>query len=342
MKLPAAMALCAAVMLCAGVARANDRVSTGVLAISQNPANRLAPVAAPGEEFTSFTLQPGVRVTLQRPTDAPSSRPPHLVLYLLPNGNTTEQAEGRTSATGVDWHYNIQHIAAQTRRVRELLTTQTVITAVVEADTLSWPAWRKATPNPDARIGELVEEIRQKAGLSTAPLDLVAHSGGGGFVFGYINSVEAIPDAVEHIVFLDANYNYDDADGHGRKLQDWLRRSLRHELIVLAYDDRKVRINGKPIVSDTGGTWRATDRMTSGLAELGPLTGTHMNALETSSGLGGRLIFARHPNPDAKILHTVLVEKNGFVYGVAHGRAPLGLQDLPHADDEAYRRWVLP
>jgi hypothetical protein len=40
-----------------------------------------------------------------------------LVLYCLPNGNTINQTVGRTAGPGVDWHYAIQHIGAQTRRV---------------------------------------------------------------------------------------------------------------------------------------------------------------------------------------------------------------------------------
>lgn len=44
--------------------------------------------------------------------------PTRLVLYFLPNGNTINQTQGRSDAPGVDWHYLIQQIGAQTRRVR--------------------------------------------------------------------------------------------------------------------------------------------------------------------------------------------------------------------------------
>ena len=37
---------------------------------------------------------------------------------------------------------------------------------------------------------------------------LSGHSGGGSFIFGYLNSVATIPDQIERIAFLDANYAY--------------------------------------------------------------------------------------------------------------------------------------
>lgn len=312
-----------------------DRVSTGVQAISQNPANRLAPVPVGNETFTSFTLEPGVRVTVQRPIEKLVKRP-HVVLYLLPNGNTTEQGLGRAAEPGLDWHYGIQHIAAQTRRVRELWTSRSVITAVVEADTLSWPAWRKAVDGADTWIRELTEDIRKRAGGPEATIDLIAHSGGGSYIWGVLNAHDSIPDHVQHIVLIDANYSYSDEDGHGEKLVAWLQKSPEHRLIVLAYDDRRVTINGKPIVSETGGTWRATDRMARRLEQDLEFAGGTSDGLQTSVSLNGQVFIGRHPNPENKILHTVLVEKNGFVSGVLWGRLELAALDRPFANNPVY------
>lgn len=338
-----AIALLAAGGPCAAaettVSIASDRVSTGVRAISQNPGNRLSPEPLGAESFTSFTLEPGVRVTVQAPLTK-IYRPKHVVLYLLPNGNTTEQSLGRAAEEGLDWHYGIQHIAAQTRRVRELWTSRTVITAVVEADTLSWPAWRKAVDGADSRIRAIVEETRKRAGGDSATIDLVAHSGGGSFIWGYLNAHKAIPEYVERIVFLDANYSYSDEDRHGDKFAAWLKQSPEHRLVVLAYDDRGVTINGKPIVSETGGTWRATDRMARRLEQDFAFSAGKLNELQTSQTANGQVLLARHPNPETKILHTVLVEKNGFVYGVLNDRVRLAQRDLPFSDDETYRSLI--
>ena len=41
-----------------------------------------------------------------------------LVIYALPNGNTTEQTMGKKIQPGDDWHFDIQHIRAQTAFVR--------------------------------------------------------------------------------------------------------------------------------------------------------------------------------------------------------------------------------
>ena len=71
-------------------------------------------------------------------------------------------------------------------------------------------------------------------------------------------------------------------------------------------------------------------------------TGGSLNDLQTSTALGGRVFMGRHPNPQEKILHTVLVERNGFVYGVLSGRIPLAPDDLPFSEKEMYRKHVLP
>ena len=42
-----------------------------------------------------------------------------LVLFALPNGNSIEWTKGKKMKPGDDWHFDIQHIAAQTRYVRK-------------------------------------------------------------------------------------------------------------------------------------------------------------------------------------------------------------------------------
>src|ERR1051325_2963802 len=129
---------------------------------------------------------------------------------------------------------------------------------------------------------------------------LTGHSGGGSFMFGVIEGQPSIPDWLERIAFLDANYNYGPA--HNDKLTPWLRGDRGHPLVVLAYDDREIMLDGKKVVSDSGGTWRATERMLRDFTlpfalladSLGEFRHYHSSQIE----------FLRHPNPENKILHT--------------------------------------
>ncbi|HPT12433.1 MAG TPA: hypothetical protein PLP69_07380, partial [Bacteroidales bacterium] len=70
-----------------------------------------------------------------------------LIIFALPNGNTIEQTFGKNLKEGDDWHFNIQHIGAQTRYLRSVLKDKTVVVAYVESRQKSWPAWKAATPD---------------------------------------------------------------------------------------------------------------------------------------------------------------------------------------------------
>ena len=98
------------------------------------------------ERIAAFTLDPEVKVHINAP--APDSLSPGkkllLIFYALPNGNTTAQTIGRVPKPGDDWHYDIQHIGAQTRFLRDLLKDRDVVVVYLEAESRSWPAWRKA------------------------------------------------------------------------------------------------------------------------------------------------------------------------------------------------------
>src|SRR3954453_15662797 len=107
----------------------------------------------------------------------------------------------------------------------------------------------------------VVEAVRAWVPGENVRISLAGHSGGGSFLFGFIDGGDAIPDAVERIVFLDANYSYSDADHHGDKLLAWLRGDAERQLVVVAYDDRNVTLSGKKVVGPDGGTFRATERM---------------------------------------------------------------------------------
>ncbi|QDU35177.1 hypothetical protein KS4_32570 [Poriferisphaera corsica] len=292
------------------------------------------------ERIREYVFDPNVKVHINAPSAKSfgGGKPVRVVIYALPNGNTTAQTIGRQRAEGVDWHFFIQHIGAQVRRLREVNLKETIVVAYVEAGGKSWPHWRRTQKDADQRIKVLIEEIRALFGEKVR-VDLAAHSGGGSFMFGFINAYEAIPDWVGRMVWLDANYGYSDALGHGEKLLGWLERSREHYLGVVAYDDRDVEINGKKIVGPTGGTYRATHRMIGRIEKDIYLQPKKVDAVLRYRGLKGQVDINLIENSKRKILHTVLVERNGLIHGMTFGT------DLEGRSGQlwgkaAYEKWI--
>ncbi len=320
-----------------------------------------------GERTQEFTTPEGVRVHINAPSaaDFDPRRPTCLALYALPNGNTIEWTIGRAKAEGLDWHYYIQHIGAQTRRLREVMTDRNLIVAYLETNLKSWPAWRSKHADNGKLILALVEEIRRRIGIADMGLALSCHSGGGSFIWGYLNAVERIPDEVERIIFLDANYSFSVEDGHDRKLLAWLgvdstggeapatstapapspalsTRPNDHCLVVIAYDDREITFEGKKVVSPTGGTWRATHRMLDSFAGRLTLDETRDGDLIRRRGLNGRVDIILHTNPANKILHTVLVgDMSGFIHAMTTGGA-YDNKAGTFGSAAAYEKWIQP
>jgi len=291
--------------------------------------------AAPGAKLEVVPVGAGVRIVIDRP-EADNGKPVLLVFYALPNGNTIEQTIGKAIKPGDDWHFDIQHIGAQVGFLREKITDRNLVVAYLENDLRSWPAWR--TKNGDTRIPALVEAVRTRFQAARTRIVLSGHSGGGSFIFGYLNSVATIPDAIERIAFLDANYGYK-TDLHKNKLAAWLRASDAHYLVVLAYNDAVALLDGKPFVSATGGTWGRSRLMLDDLETLIPFEKTLGAGMEKSTGLGGRVQFLLKENPERKVLHTVQVEKNGFIASMLSGTRLEGV-DYSYFGTRAYTRFI--
>jgi hypothetical protein len=241
-------------------------------------------------------------------------------MYALPNGNSIAQTMGKRINTGDDWHHDIQHIGAQTRFLRARLH-RNVAVIYLEADTKSWPAWRKS--HSDKSIGEMAANLYQTVSAmfpSLKPhLVLSGHSGGGSFIFGYINSCAQLPPWLERIAFLDADYGYEPQAGHTKKLAEWLNADERHFFCVLAYDDAAALLNGKPFVTPAGGTWGKSHLMQREMGAIFKFNCATNEQFETCSALVGRLQLILKTNPEKKILHTVQVERNGFIHGMVSG-----------------------
>lgn len=274
----------------------------------------------------------GVRAVALAPAAFDPKKPTRLVVYATPNGNTIEQTLG--CAGGADWHDDIQHVAAQVRKLRDGTPNENVVLACVEADGLSWPAWRRKYKDGPARVQKVVEALRGWIPGGAVRLSLAGHSGGGSFLFGFIDAADALPASVERVVFLDANYSYSDADKHGDKLLAWLKGDKSRRLVVIAYDDRNVTLNGKPVVGPDGGTYRATERMRTRFAKDVAFIESSADEVVTRTALEGQLALIVHTNPKNRILHTALVgEMNGLLRG---------LTDDGFGSPRAYTKFVQP
>ena len=308
-----------------------------------------------GERIALFTLEPEVKVRINAPLPTESSakekqlrspkdepaepkpRKPLLILFALPNGNTTEQTIGKTIKPGDDWHYDIQHIGAQTRFLRQLLPERPIIVAYLENNLKAWPAWRKKYG--DKQIPEIIEAVKKPFAGENPDLVLTGHSGGGSFTFGYLNTLEVIPNEVIRIAFLDSNYAYDPALGHKEKLVRWLKASSDHALCILAYNDAIALLDGKPFVSAAGGTWGKSHQMQHDFAEDFSFT-TQTNAdFQRFTALDGRVQFILKENPERKIFHTVQVERNGFIHAMVTG-TPNENKGYEYFGARAYTNWV--
>jgi hypothetical protein len=175
---------------------------------------------------------------------------------------------------------------------------------------------------------------------------LSGHSGGGSFIFGFLNSVEKIPSNVERITFLDSNYGYEDSLKHGDKLIEWLSEGLLTEhalndryLSVIAYDDRDVKINGKNIVSPTGGTYYRSKMMKERLEKEFKFADENDTSFTSYTALNDRVQFHLKENPNAEIFHTVLVERNGFIQSILSGTEH-ERKNYKFWGERCYEKWI--
>jgi hypothetical protein len=311
----------------------------GVIANPRYPklADETASIAP--EKLETLTFEPGVRVVISSPANDDSTKPVRLILFALPSGNSIEQTIGRRINPGEDWHFEIQHIGAQTRWLRERLTDVSLVVAYLECEGKSWPAWRKKHDPNDTRIPEIVEALRKRFAGRRVRLVLTGHSGGGSLTFGFLNGVERIPDYVERIAFLDSDYAYDSAKAHADKLATWITGSENRHLIVIAYEDHVALLDGQTFVSEKGGTWGRSQMMRADLAEKFPFVSEADADWERHTALDGRVKFFMRKNPAKAVLHTRLVEFNGFIHGLLAGTS-LENRDYTFLGARAYDQFI--
>lgn len=294
-----------------------------------------------GERKLSLRFDSEVSIHINAPSEImfDPTKKTLLILYALPNGNSIEWTIGKKLKQEEDWHFDIQHIGAQTRFLREHYKDANIIVAYLMTDGKSWPAWRRKKENNHLIIKSLVDSLINLFKPYEVKLALSGHSGGGRFIFGFLNSTEKIPSYVERIIFLDSNYGYEDSLNHGDKLIGWLRESKKHYLSVIAYDDRDVKINGKNIVSPIGGTYYRSKMMKDRLEKDFKFTDESDTSFTRYSSLNGRVQFHLKENPNAEIFHTVLVERNGFIQSILSG-TEYEAKNYKFWGERCYEKWI--
>lgn len=295
-----------------------------------------------GEQVRETTISDGVRIIINAPSNIFTDRPTSIIFYATPNGNSIEQTLGCSMIPGLDLHFDIQHIAAQTRMLREICPTENIILVCMEAEGRSWPAWRQKHQDSALIVRSLIEHTMKGIPGSKVTAVLTGHSGGGSMVFRFINAYRDIPDWVSRIAFLDSNYGYSDSDEHGDKLLRWLRGDEKRQLVVIAYDDREIILDGKKVVSTTGGTFRASHRMLNRFERELKLNRSSLGDIDRYSAMDGRIDMFIHRNPANKILHTALVgEMNGYLEAMTLG-VPLQVEWGIFGGPRAYSKWIEP
>ncbi|HWP40678.1 MAG TPA: hypothetical protein VNL70_07105, partial [Tepidisphaeraceae bacterium] len=224
--------------------------------------------------------------------------------------------------------------------LREIQPDINIVVAYLEAEGLSWPAWRQKRAASPVLIREMVDQVIARAPGRDKRLTLAAHSGGGSFIWAYLDGGDVIQETIERIILLDANYSYSDESRHGEKLLAWLKTDPSRVLVVIAYDDRDVKLDGRPVVSATGGTYRASHRMIDRFAQEVAFDSNDDQTWERRSAMNGQIRFLIHRNPQSRILHTALVgQMNGFVHAMT--------VHTPHENTwgtfggpRAYEKWI--
>jgi hypothetical protein len=264
----------------------------------------------------SFTMLQDVKVTINAPAKKNAEKT-ILILYALPNGNTTGQTMGKKIKEGDDWHFDIQHIHAQTKFIRRRLHNTSVIVAYLENSFMSWPLWKSKHPDHSVIVKHIVDTLYDMVLSQNKVVYLNSHSGGGRFIFSYLDGFESIPSYIKRITFLDSNYGYDSA--YLPKLVSWIKNDKSHYLKVFAYNDSVALYNGKSFVSATGGTWYRSHLMLAQLSSFFKFKNTENDSLIVFKTKDQRIQFYFKTNPDRKIYHTTQVELNGFIHSVLCG-----------------------
>lgn len=283
----------------------------------------------------SFFMFSDVKITIDAPAVFNKKNETLVVLFALPNGNTTGQTMGKILQPGDDWHYDIQHIKAQTGFLRNSMNKNLVV-VYLENNYRSWPLWKQKHQDYKLEIPRIIDSILKRIQGGKKILYLNGHSGGGSFIFGYLDAMYQIPRYVQRISFLDSNYGYDSS--FTNKLKYWLHQNKKATLTIFAYNDSVALYNGKPVVSPKGGTWYKSHQMMRDLSEFS-FQQTRNDSLIFYRSRKGQIALFMKTNPGQKIYHTQQVELNGFIHSILY-RTPIENKGYAYFGTRAYTRYI--
>lgn len=288
--------------------------------------------------YTPDLEYPEVDILIDAPQMMDASKKTEIIFYALPNGNRIEWTAGKWMYSGDDWHYDIQHIAAQTKFLREHDAATNYITVYLADRQRSWTSWRRRHADilPET-LEAIIDDVAGLYSEYSPSVTLSSHSGGGYFLFEYIRTAKKIDAKIHRFAFLDSTYGYL-TDVHLDKLSKWLRHK-DHYLSVISYQDATVIMDGKHIVSQEGGTWGRSLAMIDDLSGRFEFVKTEDDSRITARALDGRISFKIIKNPEGEIWHTVLVEKNGFIDSSWSGTVHEG-NGYEFWGDRAYSRYI--
>jgi len=291
--------------------------------------------AAPAADVTrEEALAGGVKLAVNMPAGV--ERASLLVVYATPNGSSAMETLGRRPRSAAEWTYDIQHVLAQVRAYRRLMPGEGVALAVMQAPEKSWPTWRLKTGDSPERMRALIEQLRSRL-APKGTVAMLAHSGGGSVIWALIESGD-LPPWIARIGFLDANYSYYRAK-HAEPILRWLDGDAQRRLVVVAYDDRFVALDGQPVVGQDGGTQRATARMRSAIDAHRPLTKSQAGECDRWTDAAGQVDVRVDRNYTNAILHTALVgDMNGVLHALTFGTAA----PSPFGRPRAYTAFIEP
>lgn len=259
-----------------------------------------------------------VRIAIVKPRllTGSLSNPVPVVYYALPNGSTIEQTMGRVPKDSASWKDGIQRIEAQSHWLRQNSNLQNLIVVYLEAGLLAWPAWKRENINNYRELILSIDStIKSILNLTSYYIMLTGHSGGGRFIFSYLDAYNGAPKDVRRISFIDSNYGYE------FKYREPIERFIRDGGIVtvFAYNDSIALYNGKPFVSDTGGTWYRSFMMLHDLEQGWKFSKKEESGLIHYTSEQENIFFVFKTNPDRGIYHTEQVALNGFIHSLLAG-----------------------
>ena len=99
--------------------------------INPNVLNKFITSEHFGERILNLRFEPEITIHINAPSKEmfDSAKKTLLIFYALPSGNSIEWTIGKKLKPGDDWHFDIQHIGAQTRFLREVYKEANIIVA---------------------------------------------------------------------------------------------------------------------------------------------------------------------------------------------------------------------